>query len=768
MSSSSGIQQPGKSSSSSSTTESSNTAATTSPGTTTTTSTSGVTTSTSDAPTNEIETSIETSNKEDGESGVTSAFTTEIEIEDDDGDRDIRKVILDEYERCLIRHGTSLADLLRLHQQESVATKKLTLKLQQATKRENKEKRKAEALNKAVDDILKGVNTMVQQPSASTDNKADALKRAVDDIRRQIDDYRRRKENLERQIEQLKAQYTQGQAKLTQKRTSEEELAKLAAQADEAKAEVVKILKDLNQSLALVNRRINTTYSVKEDPESAGEVRNVLDSLLNDVVKIVTEHRKLTESIENLRRKIEENEKHIEHAKQMNEFLTNEAKKLLAIGNRKEAQQIDPTNYEAVRKFVDETFQDVIEKLKAQNKEMGDLADTKAQAEREAQNRKADLDRELAVKQAKIDAARDALNKLNAQNEFLRGQLSREPKSPIASESETEILRNLKNVQETADKSQNAALEAQLQRSRAQNDDARRQLNDLTSAINEADEKLAAKRRELQELNEKAEQDRETNRQQLSDLDKKIVDVLREIECLERELTDLNAKSGESKQLKQELDKLSKLEKELSLKVKQMEDQLRQTENDRNRFGNDLNRNIGEYNALKSKSRLQDMRRDRVEEKLQEVKDRVADVDRKIDRERDRANALERDGAGRSSTAIAPPPMPFLSPKAERASSPSRARKSASRDDLDDQIKNLEDSRNLSKNRRDVLRRKLSEKVDDGKIKSTKMDKSLEKGPAPSVLTGSEQQYDVSGELIVDMENGKSQTAPTSSGNSND
>jgi len=65
-----------------------------------------------------------------------------------------------------------------------------------------------------------------------------------------------------------------------------------------------------------------------------------LHCVLNDIIDSVNEHKRLTTRLEELKRAVEENERHAEHARSMNDFLTEEARKLLLIGNKGQGRSV--------------------------------------------------------------------------------------------------------------------------------------------------------------------------------------------------------------------------------------------------------------------------------------------------------------------------------------------------------------------------------------------------------------------------------------------
>uniref|UniRef100_A0A915IYQ2 Uncharacterized protein n=1 Tax=Romanomermis culicivorax TaxID=13658 RepID=A0A915IYQ2_ROMCU len=528
-------------------------------------------------------------------------------------------------------------------------------------KKEMKERKKVDSLNKVVDELVAGVGELTGRPSsplAFNGSKSELLRCVVDDVRRLVDDYRRRKDLLDKQICQLKTQVEQNEENVELKKRQDSDLSKLNIQVQETKNEMTNIFRSINQSLSLINSRLNTDYRVDENEESTAPLRNILDKLLNDVASTVTQHKKSAETLNDLKRKLDENSRNIEQSKQMHDFMVQESKKLLTIGSdrRAEAEKIDPSNFDAVRKFVEETFRLLLETLKKRSQELTDITEARKQAEHEDQVRKVDIEREIAVKQAKIESTRDALNKLHVQNEFLRQQLIKE-QNPVADEEEAEMIKSIKDhkkrtprlivhrflplncslhgniikaLQEEIDKNQNAALQAQLEKSRAQNEETKRHLAELTNEINESEEKLARKRQELKEINEKAEKDREANKQSITEMEKKILEADQEIGVLERQLSEMDSKSDEIKTLKQEVEKLCKTEKDLTSKLQKVDSQLKAVENERHQLTEDLNKEIEECNNLRIQLRNEDVRRETLEEKLQDIKEKIADTDRRV------------------------------------------------------------------------------------------------------------------------------------------
>lgn len=79
---------------------------------------------------------------------------------------------------------------------------------------------------------------------------------------------------------------------------------------------------------------------MSEDNPTLDEVSQVLTCVLNHVIGAVNESKQLSIQIEDMKCAIDENEQHYEHARKMNDFLTNEARRLLLIGNRTEAQNV--------------------------------------------------------------------------------------------------------------------------------------------------------------------------------------------------------------------------------------------------------------------------------------------------------------------------------------------------------------------------------------------------------------------------------------------
>jgi len=202
------------------------------------------------------------------------------------------------------------------------------------------------------------------------------------------------------------------------------------------------------------------------------------------------ERKRVAGDLEEQRKRIEDNENHTKHARQMSAFLTAEAKKLLSIGSPDRvalAARVDLNSYDAIRRHVEGTFGELLDKVRQQNEQMIQLAKQRvsrlpcerrqapvlllqAAADQEEVTKKVALERELAVKQARVDAARETLAKLGAQNDFLRQQLV--GGSPSSS-SDFEAVRQIRTVQETATSNQAGALDAQMKRARAHNEEAR-------------------------------------------------------------------------------------------------------------------------------------------------------------------------------------------------------------------------------------------------------------------------------------------------------
>ena len=96
---------------------------------------------------------------------------------------------------------------------------------------------------------------------------------------------------------------------------------------------------------------------VNEIPDNVSDVKDLLDRILADIASIVAEHHRTLVSVEELKAIVFVFVLFFFFARELDEKLTLEAKKLLQIGNRSEASKIDPKNYELVSKFVCETFQ---------------------------------------------------------------------------------------------------------------------------------------------------------------------------------------------------------------------------------------------------------------------------------------------------------------------------------------------------------------------------------------------------------------------------
>uniref|UniRef100_A0A915K548 Uncharacterized protein n=1 Tax=Romanomermis culicivorax TaxID=13658 RepID=A0A915K548_ROMCU len=606
--------------------------------------------------------------------------------------------------------------------QEDNIRRKLFLKVKQAEKKKNEKVDEAKDMNKKIDEILAGLRELIDQGAmANHDNKAESLRLAVEELRRKLEQNTQRNDDLDTLIDQLRNKIEQRRYDIEKYKIIEAENSKpvLGAQNDP-----VSVLRTINQSLNLVNRRMNSDYHVNENAEAPPtEVRSTLDRLLTDVIDLNYDFQKLNDDLTLVKRQVGEHQVKLSELQCLEEDLNVESRKITAVGDPNKAETIDPANYNEIQKILAVKLQENIDSLKKQTDEILGLVNDKMAADKDEFAHKADLDKQLAVLRTKISGTKEAISKLIVQNDFLRSQLNNggQQSSPFTGYASDliEKIRSL-NVEQSGELSdeQTAALLDNGELA----DPERRELNTLSAEINDVDEKIMRKRRELYELNENIEMEREMLRQRKIALEKEIDYLEQSIAILEKE-NQANVQqqqnqqqhpkllSDDDRQSKRgEVDRLQKLEKEKREKLKRLEKQAADLEQECQRTNNDLQSQLNEANVWKARLRAEDIRKVALEDKLASIKQRTSELDRKLEIQREKTFVIEKPVQRYKSDANSTTENRRSASQPPTLTSGSRnaGKSSAATENLNARIQNLENNRNQSKEKRDALKARLT------------------------------------------------------------
>jgi len=300
--------------------------------------------------------------------------------------------------------------------------------------------------------------------------------------------------------------------------------------------------------------------------------------------------------------------------------------------------QIDPQNYEAVRQYLEAVFQEAISELKAQNDELATRVQSKVAQDAKLEEERAGLEKEIALKQVRQRLAADPMRagcpcrrRWTQPRKRCPGWAPRTPfcaSSCCSSDWSAASRRAARRLptrpwlppvcracRPTTSTGESAAglsvaVEGIL-------GGCRRQITVLTAAIEGNDAILAQKRRELQELHERREQERDAGAARTRELDARIGAAQRAVDELTRQLAQLDADSREAVELRAKLERLQQTERQLGEGVRKLEAQLTEADQRQLALSAEAKQRLAECEALRQRLRDEDLRRDTLEEKLQ-------------------------------------------------------------------------------------------------------------------------------------------------------
>lgn len=583
----------------------------------------------------------------------------------EDDETEIRQSMLDEYERSLGRHEATFTNLLRLYKNQKSTNMKLMFTLEQEKKKREKQQKKQKVLIEAAENLTKGLPKLTKKQGEKSEEMRDGemdpkeqeseprsprgnaenLKRMIDELGQKMEVLRRRKDEADRKHAELKAR--QQAANQCDEKVLDAEINKLAREVDEAKAELSKFLKVLNEGFNKVSFRLQKEYQIQQDAATSKEVRWNLDQVLTDVKCLLGDKEKNEYEIDELKSEIDLREKKIQTAEELHKLLINETRTLLTIGNQKEAAEVNPENFAAVVKFVEETFEALINALKYQNNEVEQGNDKLKALEAEEDRRQYEFNQEKNIKQSKIDRIRRNVSELRMKNQRLKEELNR----PTTAQGETEenpdieshAVNKIMVDMAAADNQQNKALENRLQRAKNKNAALRSMLKDLTSAINDLEDKRRQRQNELENLKERVKAEADQDGSISRELEQQIEEAQQRADQSEKALADLLNRINDPSEYRKEKDSLLERDKHITKRVKILNDNMRQADADRNRLNSERIEKGRKCDELNNKIYSEQGRENDLNNDLNDVRDKIDEIDKALSRERERNLLIERE-----------------------------------------------------------------------------------------------------------------------------